>query len=143
MSRVRGNSFSPAMIGIEMQEEINQQSFTRAMWLTLVERGVGYIYPDEMRGSDFTVLAFNKSHPGFCQYEFNGKPACMIGLALNYLGYRESDYIEFAEKPAHKVLGYLGVKDRKLQEAARLAQEIQDNGGTWGAAFTAYQKALA
>ena len=103
------------------------QAFVKALYKVVDDRGEDYNY---------------LQHYEDCKYIIDGKAACLIGAALVEAGHTHEEILSWenciaisgpnGENAATKMLrmGY----DENIAWAARHAQLVQDQGGTWGEA---------
>ena len=95
----------------------------------VAEKGEDYIYPEDEKDGDDGEM---------CRYFYDGRPSCIIGHVLSYLGIDEA--VEGAG--AEVALDGLGFSYEELR-AADEAQTAQDEGCAWGQALISYDRALA
>ena len=110
------------------------EDFIAAMRKAVAERGEDFVYPDEWRKA---------SEDGeSCMYVHEGKPACLIGLAV-YIATGELVPDAYEGAMADEVIGdrMPGVSDR-ARKAAFEAQATQDDGFTWGEALREFEMLL-
>lgn len=77
---------------------------------------------------------------GACCYEKDGAPSCLIGQVLYLLGvpvWALAQLDTRDESSADYVLAWLGFPE-EVVDAARAAQELQDDGLAWGLALETY-----
>ncbi len=102
----------------------------RGLRMAVQARGKDFVYPDNWRGGD-----------GLCQYVLSDDtPACIVGMALDELGYDVAGMINCGISEALENLGidYTRTAHRVLSNA----QNIQDYGGTWGHALEAAERVI-
>jgi hypothetical protein len=112
-------------------------TFTEAIRAAVAQRGRDHLYTDQdgrapVRGSN-------------CWYghQKTGEAGCVIGLALNLLGITLEQLAEHEGTQAADLMLRLDVGTEVERAAARRAQQVQDNGGTWGEALDAYDEVMA
>lgn len=113
----------------------DNRSFVRAMINAVEEYGYDYIYPHEK-----------------CVYFIAGRPVCLIGVALVNVGHTEEEMLTnfqcsigsttpANQQSAYRMMLHLGYSTY-LSNAARNAQYVQDEKGTWGQALWEFKKSL-
>lgn len=123
-----------------MNDKLNEEAFTAAMEKAVEMRGADYVYPQDRPGWMTTGSRVS------CVYSTpEGAPACIVGQALSLIdpelvpSYQDSH--DGCDMDAMSVLTrLLGVSYETPHwvYAAYLAQILQDQGGTWGAALDKY-----
>lgn len=102
----------------------------------LIERAI------EERSADYVYVA---PEAGSCVYFRDGKPSCIVGLALLYVGLTAEEVVDCAGNvgvDVNRLIEKLGVKHLLTIEAIDLldaVQDRQDSKEPWG---TAYRRAL-
>lgn len=90
-------------------------------------RGEDYVYPKRP--------SINNDPTPTCLYAYQGKPDCLIGVALSIAGWTIEELVALED---HGVR-YAPALAANVSDAARLvfqaAQNVQDGGSTWGAAL--------
>lgn len=104
-----------------MFDEVDVPEAIALLERAVKERGEDYVYPDAER-----------SAYGECQYFIGRAPGCLIGLVMTYVGAdaedaNEGEGVSSQNWPVNLTPGAISVFS--------LAQEVQDQGGTWGQAF--------
>lgn len=108
------------------------QAFVKALIEAVKERGENYVYEHR-----------------HCVYYFDGKPACLIGVALDKVGHTLEEISKIHTNlnlgsnsaGAMSIMGNLGYAEI-VCVAAGEAQDIQDDKGTWGQALNQFIKRL-
>lgn len=118
-NEISGADFhSPVVITLEMAVE--------ALDYAVQLRGEDYVYPEEWR---------DENNLGGCQYVVNGKPACIVGVALDYLGVALQDQNGAAHSlPDIWGLDVVDYEHFRVGDLLWQAQVVQDSGETWGEA---------
>lgn len=109
-----------------MTESDTKPSLRDLLARAVAEKGEDYVYPEE-----------EKDGVG-CHYFYEGRPSCIIGHVLSYLGMTEGP----EGSGAIFALRRLGFSPAE-EYAAVAAQESQDAGRTWGDALAAYDTVWA
>ena len=117
---------------------ITEADFTAAIEKAVADKGADYVYnPDSTRGE--------------CTYTEDGEPSCIVGTALINLGFEATpdwdDPIQrdvvLEDTTADTILPYFFDIPQNVVTAARKAQRVQDEGGTWGVALSEYKQAVS
>lgn len=116
---------------------ITSEAVTQAIHKVVEKKGADYIYPNSGPGAS-------------CFYSENGAPSCIVGWVVADLDAQAFDSLveyESAESESFTA-NELGARTNLkfgvgVEWALSAAQEIQDNGGTWGLALQAYERVLA
>lgn len=99
------------------------QAFVTALGEVVKEFGEDFVYTREK-----------------CVYFVDKHPSCLIGMALSRVGHTEEeistlptsrDYVPVSNENAAEIMEKLGY-DVRICQAALLAQDVQDERGTWG-----------
>jgi hypothetical protein len=94
------------------------------------------------RGADYVSVKDESHGPaGGCYYFVEGKPSCIIGLILSYLGVKPSQVHEGANAGSQVKSLFPDTSDDVL-DALNKAQSAQDTGRTWGVALGAFKDTL-
>lgn len=116
---------------------ITEADFTAAIEKAVDDKGADYIYnPDLTRE---------------CTYTEDGEPSCIVGTALINLGFEANPDWDYpiqrdgflGDTAADTILPYFFDTPQNVVTAARKAQRVQDEGGTWGAALGNYKQAVS
>lgn len=101
------------------------QAFVKALVQAVKEKGKDYVYEHED-----------------CKYFIDGCPACLIGVALVRSGHTQAEILD--EQGCYAISGPNGESGydkmhrfgyaEEICKAARMAQNVQDERGTWGEA---------
>ena len=116
---------------------ITEADFTAAIEKAVADKGADYIY-----NPDFTRA---------CTYTEDGEPSCIVGTALINLGFEATpdwdDPIQhdvvLEDTAADTILPYFFDIPQNVVTAARKAQCVQDECGTWGTALENYKQAVS
>lgn len=95
------------------------------------EKGADYVYP-EAEKAQYLIIG-----DPVCSYFYEGKPSCIIGHVLSYLGRTKAS----EGSNASTVLRGFGFTLGELA-AAQSAQGAQDQGGTWGGALAVFDREM-
>lgn len=99
-----------------------------ALAAAVKSKGEGYVYPDELRDYSDAVGA----DAGACQYVANGEPACIVGVALDWLDIDVSKLVNIDIRNAAPNAG-IDITKRGMALFEE-AQGLQDRGMAWGLA---------
>lgn len=112
-------------------------TFTEAIEAAVEERGAAWEYPkyEEVPTSWHGI-------GGECLYVTSDtkQPACIVGLALAKMGFAADQMDVITNAP--EIMEQLDVGSNEERCAAMCAQEVQDNGGSWGEALKEYHNSL-
>lgn len=106
--------------------ELTVENVTPVIAAVVNDYGRDYTYPGEI-GPDTT-----------CQYQLEGKPACIVGHVLDRLGV---EYNTSWENLGITDILY-GPEQGEVAHALASAQDTQDSGEPWGAAYDSYVAGL-
>ena len=101
------------------------EKFIQAMKDAVERRGRDYVYPRGEEGY------YRLSNPNACLYTNTktNEPACIIGLAMSLAGFPKPPEGDAADMTLE------GLVSPRVAFAAWSAQNLQDNGHTWGEAL--------
>lgn len=101
------------------------------------------------KGADYVYKGPNPDRPTICYNVWDGQPSCIIGHVLAELGLKASDYEDQALGAELSITSLAGLlRSSKTFEwdisgdavkVLSVAQEMQDEGHSWGAALEAAQ----
>lgn len=111
-----------------MNEVITRKSMRDALVKAVEAKGADYVYGRVGRDG----IPYHQE----CLYRYDGQPSCLFGHAFDILGVPYSKHWE--NVMVGNLLPRLGVGDVLLVEACQAAQSVQDIGGTWGEALSAF-----
>lgn len=133
----------------------DDQRFIEAMHAAVEERGRDFIYPkpeyDAVRAHGYVTDDWHVPQTAVCVYALpTGEPGCLIGMALHKIdptfvpSYDDSAAMD-EDMDADSVLTRLGdegklVLSLGVKQAARMAQQKQDGGLTWGTAIQTFDE---
>ena len=106
-----------------------QEQTTTAIRAAVAKRGRNFVNDKEIDGI------------GTCQYVWDGRPSCIVGNVMAYLGMDLDTLSNNEGDSAHAAFSQYF--DYDTLWALNLAQEVQDKREPWGAALAAYESRIS